>query len=144
PLGSATFVTEGCDSGGPFASARLTGAGLELDPALTEGWDYCQFCACEFQGSYPDRIYPASPRIPTDGCTTQAPNLKQGRKWKYIGTPRGALRVAPWSNGRLLAAGQDCGGFTELAVLDRKTGLIARPKDAPSLDALGIKTDPRP
>jgi hypothetical protein len=132
-LGSDTFVTEGCSQGGPFASARLTPAGIELTNALTEGWSYCVLCYCNFQGSYPEHVFREAPWSEPDGCTTQELQVKRGSKWVAVGGPGGGeILVGEWSKGRRVAAAQSCGGDLGLAVLDAKDRII-RPKDAPAL-----------
>ena len=141
PMGSETFATIGCAAGGPFASVRLVGNGIELSTALTEGWSLCPFCVCNFQGSWPDHLYREAPGA-GDGCTTQALQVKKGKTWKSIGGPGGGeIRVASWSRERRIAAGQNCGGLLTVSVFDKKDREI-QPRDAPKLTGLDLPNLP--
>jgi hypothetical protein len=134
PLGEETFVNVGCPRGGPFASARLGPAGIELSNRLTEGWSYCLMCACNYQGWSPDHVFREAPRGgPGDGCTTQNFQVKRGKRWQPIHGPGGGfLAVSAWSKNRKLVFGQDCGRTTGVVVLDAKDRVI-RAADTPKI-----------
>jgi hypothetical protein len=94
-------------------------------------------CACNIQGWAPDHVFRTGPREgPGDGCTTQEFRVKRGKRWRPVRGPGGGfLAVAPWSRGRKLVLGQDCGLQSALAVLDAADHVV-RAADAPSIESL--------